>query len=57
MQSNLGRTRMQAASGVVPLDAVKKIVQEMQNPIKPEKLIQGDGGALRAYNFHLFKKH
>jgi len=53
---NIRRSNMQATQTVVPLEAIRQVVQEMQNPIKVEKPVEGDGGAYRAYNYKLFKK-
>ena len=55
---NIRNEKMQNASGVVPLNGkLKAIVQGMDNPIKDETLISGDGGAWRAYHFQLLKPH
>ena len=55
---NIRNSGMQGASGIVPLDGrLKEIVQGMDNPIKGENLVAGDGGAWRAYHFQLLKPH
>ncbi len=55
MYGNVGRSKVQM-QGLVPLEAVQEIVQQMTNPIKKEKLIEADGGAYRAYCFNVLKK-
>ena len=38
-------------------DTVNETLSKLSNPQAPtEKLIEGDGGALRAYNFNLLHK-
>ncbi len=53
MYGNIRRSNIQGTQGLVPIDAVKQIVNEITNPIKPEKLIEGDGGAYRSYCFNI----
>ena len=56
MYGNIRRTNVQRQQ-MVPLDAVRAIVNEITNPVKPEKLIEADGGAYRAYCYNIANKH
>jgi len=56
MYGNIRRSNVQRQT-LVPLDAVRAIVNEITNPVKPEKLIEADGGAYRAYFFNIANKH
>lgn len=55
MYNNVRSSRVQAQN-LVPLEAVQEIVQQMQNPIKKEKLIEADGGAYRSYFYQISNK-
>lgn len=57
MQNNVRRSRMQPTQ-VISLDTARQILNEgVQNPISAPKVLEGDGGAFRAYNYKLFNKH
>lgn len=55
MYRNIKRA-MPATKGLVPIEAVQEIVQQMTNPVKKIKPIEADGGAYRSYCFNVYNK-